>query len=153
MRIGDTWYRTIWPSENGLAVEIIDQTLLPHIFEIRRLQSVEDAAEAIRTMRVRGAPLIGATAAYGLALALGEDDSDGAFEASREMLAATRPTAVNLRWALDEMAREVAPLPAGERAAAAWACAARICDDDVEISRRIGEHGLLELQKVASHKG
>ena len=153
MRIGDTWYRTIWPSEDGTAVEIIDQTLLPHAFEIRRLESVKDTAEAIRTMRVRGAPLIGATAAYGLALALREDDSDGAFETSQGLLAATRPTAVNLRWALDEMAREVGPLPACERADAAWACAARICDDDVEISRRIGEHGLLELQKIASHKG
>ena len=153
MRIGDTWYRTIWPSEDGLAVEIIDQTLLPHVLEIRRLQSMEDAAEAIRTMRVRGAPLIGATAAYGLALALREDNSDGSLEASREMLATTRPTAVNLVWALDEMAREVAPLPESERVDAAWACAARICDDDVEISRRIGEHGLLELQKIADHKG
>jgi methylthioribose-1-phosphate isomerase len=152
MRIGDTWYRTIWPSKDGVAVEIIDQTLLPHVFEIRRLQSVEDAAEAIRTMRVRGAPLIGATAAYGLALALREGGSNGAFEESRDLLAATRPTAVNLRWALEEMAREVAPLPEGERADAAWACAARICDDDVEISRRIGEHGLLELQKIAGRK-
>jgi methylthioribose-1-phosphate isomerase len=114
---------------------------------------MEDAAEAIRTMRVRGAPLIGATAAYGLAMALREDDSDGAIEASRKALAATRPTAVNLGWALDEMTREVAPLPGGERADAAWACAARICDDDVEISRRIGEHGLLQLQKIAGHKG
>ena len=153
MRIGETWYRTIWPSDDGVAVEIIDQTLLPHLLEIRRLQSVEDAAEAIRTMRVRGAPLIGATAAYGLALALREDGSDDAFEASREMLAATRPTAVNLRWALEEMAREVGPLSERERADAAWTCAAKICDDDVEICRRIGEYGLLELQKIASRKG
>jgi methylthioribose-1-phosphate isomerase len=152
MRIGDTWYRTVWPSADGLAAEIIDQTLLPHVLEIRRLRSLEDAAEAIRTMRVRGAPLIGATAAYGLALALREDDSDVAIESSRKVLAATRPTAVNLEWALDEMTREVAPLPSGERADAAWACAARICDDDVEISRRIGEHGLLELQKIAGRK-
>ena len=153
MRIGDTWYRTVWPAEGGTVVEIIDQTLLPHEFEIRRLQSVEDAAEAILNMRVRGAPLIGATAAYGLALALHRDNSDDSFEISRGILAATRPTAINLQWALDEMAREVVPLPASERAAAAWACAARICDDDVEICRRIGEYGLLELQKVASRKG
>ena len=153
MRIGDTWYRTIWPSENGLAVEIIDQTLLPHVLEIRQLRSIEDAAEAIRMMRVRGAPLIGATAAYGLALALREDDSIGVLEASCEVLTATRPTAVNLRWALDVMAREVVPRPEGERANAAWACAARICDDDVEISKRIGEHGLVELQKIAENKG
>jgi len=153
MRIGDTWYRTIWPSEDGTAVEIIDQTLLPHLLKIRRLRSVEDAAEAIRTMRVRGAPLIGATAAYGLALALRKDGSDDAFEASREMLAATRPTAVNLRWALDEMARELTPIPEHERADEALACAARICDDDVEICRRIGEYGLLELQGIAGRKG
>jgi methylthioribose-1-phosphate isomerase len=153
MRIGDTWYRTIWPTEDGLAVEIIDQTLLPHFFEVRRLDSVEEASEAIRTMRVRGAPLIGATAAYGLALALRTDASDDAFEASREMLAATRPTAVNLRWALDQIAREVKPLPERERADAAWACAARICDDDVEICRRIGEQGLLQLQEISSRKG
>ena len=153
MRIGDTWYRTIWPSEDGLAVEIIDQTLLPHHLEIRRLRSVEDTAEAIRTMRVRGAPLIGAAAAYGLALALRGDGSDDSFEAAREVLAATRPTAVNLRWALDEMSREVEQLAERERADAAWAAAARICDDDVEICRRIGEYGLSELQEIAERKG
>jgi methylthioribose-1-phosphate isomerase len=153
MRIGDTWYRTIWPSDDGSAVEIIDQTFLPHAFEVRRLESVEDAAEAIRTMRVRGAPLIGATAAYGLALALRGDGSDDSLEAAREVLAATRPTAVNLRWALDEMSREVAQLAERERADAAWVAAARICDEDVEICRRIGEYGLLELQEIAERKG
>ena len=153
MRIGDTWYRTIWPTEDKVAVEIIDQTLLPHVFEVRRLATAEDAAEAIRAMRVRGAPLIGATAAYGLALALRDDGSDDAFGSAREMLAATRPTAVNLRWALDEMARVVEPLQDHERAPAAWACAARICDDDVEICRRIGEHGLSELRAIADSKG
>jgi len=153
MRIGENWYRTIWPSDDGLAVEIIDQTLLPHEFEIRRLRSVEDAAEAIRTMRVRGAPLIGATAAYGLALAVKNDASDDAFTASREMLAATRPTAVNLRWALDEMARALEPLPEHKKADAAWAIAGRICDDDVEICQRIGKHGLGEIEKIASKRG
>jgi methylthioribose-1-phosphate isomerase len=152
MRIGETWYRTIWPSEDRAAVEIIDQTLLPHVFEIRRLGSVEDAAEAIRTMRVRGAPLIGATAAYGLALAVREDSSEETIEASRKLLAATRPTAVNLRWALEEMTRELGPLPEHERADAAWACAARICDDDVEICRRIGNYGLREIEEAAGRK-
>ena len=152
MRIGDTWYRTIWPTEDKAAVEIIDQTLLPHVFEVRRLETAEDAAEAIRTMRVRGAPLIGATAAYGMALALRDDGSNDAFESAREMLAATRPTAVNLRWALDEMTRVVEPLPQHERAAAALTCAARICDDDVEMCRRIGEHGLSELRVIADRK-
>jgi methylthioribose-1-phosphate isomerase len=152
MRIGDTWYRTIWPTEDGSAVEIIDQTLLPHVFEIRRLQSVDEAVEAIGTMRVRGAPLIGATAAYGFALAMRDDSSDGAVERVRATLAATRPTAVNLRWALNEVARAVAPLPEGDRAAAAWDCATRICDDDVEICRRIGEYGLSELRTLADRK-
>jgi methylthioribose-1-phosphate isomerase len=153
MKIGDRWYRTIWPTDDGSAVEIIDQTLLPHVFEVRRLETAEDAAEAIRTMRVRGAPLIGATAAYGLALALRDDGSDDAFEAARENLAVTRPTAVNLKWALDEMARAVGPLPEIERPQAAWANAARICDDDVEICRRIGEHGLSELRVIAESQG
>lgn len=153
MRIGETWYRTIWPAGDGTVVEIIDQTLLPHVFEIRQLRTVEDAAEAIQNMRVRGAPLIGATAAYGLALAVHEDSSNDTIEKSREILAATRPTAINLRWALDEMARRIVPLPVNERAAAAWACAARICDDDVEICRRIGEFGLAEIQGIAKQKG
>jgi methylthioribose-1-phosphate isomerase len=153
MRIGDQWYRTIWPTDDGSAVEIIDQTLLPHVLETRRLQTADDAAEAIRTMRVRGAPLIGATAAYGLAMAVRDDGSDAAFESAREMLAATRPTAVNLRWAIDEVARSVEPVPEHEREAAAWACAARICDDDVEICRQIGEHGLSELLAIAERKG
>jgi methylthioribose-1-phosphate isomerase len=152
MRIGDTWYRTIWPSEDSSAVEIIDQTYLPHMFEIRRLQSLNDAAEAIQTMRVRGAPLIGATAAYGMALALRDDPTDDGVDSARELFAATRPTAVNLRWALDEVARAVLPLPAGDRAAAAWDRAARICDDDVGICRRIGEYGLSELRTLADRK-
>ena len=152
MRIGDNWYRTIWPTDDGSAVEIIDQTLLPHVFETRRLESAEDAAEAIRTMRVRGAPLIGATAAYGLALALRDDATEGGIETSVKMLAATRPTAVNLRWALDEMALVVSPLQEVERAGAAWTRAAQICDDDVEVCRRIGEYGLERIQEIAVGK-
>jgi methylthioribose-1-phosphate isomerase len=153
MRIGRTWYRTIWPSEGGSAVEIIDQTLLPHVFETRQLISAEDAAEAISTMRVRGAPLIGATAAYGVALALREDSSDLALQSAVELLGSTRPTAVNLRWALDEIGRAVQSLPPGERAAAAWAAAGRICDDDVKVCRRIGDHGLDVLRQVERRTG
>ncbi len=152
VRIGDCWYRTIWPRDDGSAVEIIDQTLLPHAFEVRRLKSAEDAAEAIRSMRVRGAPLIGATAAYGVALALRLDGSDGAFEDAMRLLGATRPTAVNLRWALDEMRDVVAGLKPAERGAAAWARAAQICDEDVEICRRIGEHGMVTLREIADWK-
>jgi len=153
MRIGDRWYRTIWPSDDGLAVEVIDQTLLPHVFEVRRLETLEAAAEAIRAMRVRGAPLIGATAAYGLALALGEDPSDDGLCEAVEALAATRPTAVNLSWALRTMEAAVCGLPASERAAAAWVAAAQICDDDVELCRRIGEHGLALLERLAEEGG
>ena len=151
MRIGDTWYRTIWPSDDGLAVEVIDQTLLPHVFEARRLENLETVAEAIRSMRVRGAPLIGATAAYGVALALRDDPSDDGLGEAVEALAATRPTASNLAWALREMEAAVGNLPTAERADAAWAAAARICDDDVELCRRIGEHGLRILEGLAEH--
>ena len=153
MRIGDRWYRTIWPSDDGLAVEVIDQTLLPHVFEVRRLENLETAAEAIRSMRVRGAPLIGATAAYGMALALRDDPSDDGLREAVEVLAATRPTAANLLWALGEMGAAVGELPASERADAAWAAAARICDEDVESCRRIGEHGLALLKGLAEGGG
>ena len=153
MRIGDTWYRTIWRSSDGAAVEVIDQTLLPHRFEIVRLESVEMAAAAISSMQVRGAPLIGATAAYGMCLALESDPTDENLEAASALLAATRPTAVNLRWALRSIAAAVATLPTAERAAAAWSCAAQLCDDDVAICRGIGGHGLRLLRAIAGRKG
>ncbi len=114
-------YRSIWLAEDGRAVEIVDQTLLPHRFETRRLETLDDACEAIRVMRVRGAPLIGATAAYGMALAMADDASDARLDDAYAALFATRPTAVNLRWALDDMAARLRPLPATERAAAAYA--------------------------------
>jgi len=153
MRIGDRWYRTIWPSDDGLAVEVIDQTLLPHVFEIRRLENLETVVEAIRSMRVRGAPLIGATAAYGMALALRDDPSDEGLGEAAEALAATRPTASNLAWALHELGAAVGELPVSDRADAARVAAARICDDDVEICRRIGEHGVTLLEDLAKHIG
>ena len=141
MKVGGRHWRSIALADDGRAVEIIDQTLLPHRFETRRLETLEDAAEAIRAMRVRGAPLIGATAAYGLCLALSDDPSDERLETARATLAATRPTAVNLRWALEDMAATLAPLPPGERVAAAYARAAEICDEDIAVCRAIGEHG------------
>jgi len=134
-------YRTIWLAEDGETVEVIDQTRLPHEFVTVRLASPEDAANAISAMQVRGAPLIGATAAYGVALAMRGDASDAALAASCAMLLATRPTAVNLRWALDDMRAHLAPLAAADRPAAAYARAAAICDEDVAICRAIGEHG------------
>jgi methylthioribose-1-phosphate isomerase len=142
MKIDGVHYRTIWPAEDGWSVKIIDQTKLPHRFEIVTLGDVDDAARAIREMLVRGAPLIGATAAYGICLALREDPSESGLDRAVELLGSTRPTAVNLRWALDEMRHAVCELPEGERSAAAYRRAAVICDEDVELCRRIGEHGL-----------
>ncbi len=142
MKINDTPWRTIWLSDDGEAVEIIDQTRLPHHFEIRRLHTLDQAAEAIAAMRVRGAPLIGATAAYGLALGMREDPSDTGLAHARETLLATRPTASNLAWALHRSAAAVAPLAPAQRAVAAFNAAAALCDEDVAINEAIGEHGL-----------
>ncbi len=141
MKIDGKPYRTIWLNEDGWSVEIIDQTKLPHVFETVTLRTLDDAARAISTMQVRGAPLIGATAAYGVALALREDASDETLDRACETLAATRPTAINLRWALEEMQHAVRNQPREARLAAAYARAAAICDEDVEANRRIGEHG------------
>ncbi len=145
-------HRTIWVDDDGWSVRIIDQTLLPHAFETVLLQSVDQAAMAISDMLVRGAPLIGATAAYGLCLAMRDDPSDTNLQAASDQLMATRPTAVNLRWALDEMGRILAPLLPEDRAAAAYERAASICDDDVEICRQIGKHGLDLIKALAQDK-
>jgi methylthioribose-1-phosphate isomerase len=153
MRIDGKAMRTIWPGEDGRSFHIIDQTKLPHAFEIVTIATMEAAGIAIRTMQVRGAPLIGATAAYGLAIALTEDASDAAMERARAHLLAQRPTAVNLRWALDEMAKVLAPLMPEGRVTAAWAHAKRIADDDVEACRRIGVNGLPLIAKIAKRKG
>jgi methylthioribose-1-phosphate isomerase len=142
MKVDGVPYRSIWLNDDGSSVDIIDQTLLPHGFEVRTLRSLADAAEAIQVMRVRGAPLIGATAAYGLALALRSGAGDEALEEACRVLLATRPTASNLRWALERMRPALLALPAGDRADAAYRMAAEICDEDVAINAAIGEHGL-----------
>ncbi|MEQ8269071.1 MAG: S-methyl-5-thioribose-1-phosphate isomerase [Parvibaculum sp.] len=152
MKIDGTHYRTIWLAGDGWAVEVIDQTKLPHEFSTVRLETANDCARAIKDMTVRGAPLIGATAAYGLCLALRADPSDASLDAAYEMLAATRPTAVNLKHALDEMRAAVAPLGTQARAEAAYACAAALCDADVEICRMIGVHGLSIIRGIAEAK-
>ena len=140
MKVNGKPYRTIWPTADG-AVEIIDQTKLPHEFVTVRLENMRDAERAIRDMWVRGAPLIGVTAAYGVALSMRHHASDAALEASCDVLLAARPTAVNLRWGVERMRAFLAPLPESERAGAAWLEAARIADEDVEINASIGRHG------------
>jgi len=152
MKINGKAYRTIWLAEDGWSVEVIDQTRLPHALVVIPLKSMEDAARAILTMQVRGAPLIGATAAYGLAMAIRQDASDAAVDTAIDYLAKQRPTAINLRWALEEMRRAVQNLPHYERVAAAYKRAAEICDDDVETCRRIGEHGLNIIRDIAAKK-
>ena len=150
MNINGTPWRTIGLEEGGRSVWVIDQTLLPHRFETRSLTSVEDAAAAISTMVVRGAPLIGVTGAYGLMLALQANPSDGALAAAFEQLNATRPTAVNLRWALERVRELVVPLPEAERADAARTEAGAIAEEDVAMCEAIGEHGLSLFQQLAA---
>ncbi len=145
--------RSIRPLADGAGVEIIDQTRLPHELAFRMLRTLEDAAEAIVTMRVRGAPLIGATAAYGLALALARDASDAALQAAVARLAATRPTAVNLRWALERMTARLVSLPPEARQEAAWMEAAAICDEDVALNQAIARHGLALLRSLSPRDG
>lgn len=147
MNVDGTPYRTIWLADDGWQACIIDQTRLPFRFEVRALATVEDAARAIATMQVRGAPLIGATAAYGVALAMRAAADDLALERACELLASTRPTAVNLAWALGHMRAHLAPLPAHARARAAYAEAAALCDADVRTNRAIGEHALPLLRQ------
>lgn len=142
MKVNGTPTRTLWLAEDGVSVQIIDQTKLPHAFEVITLSSWQQAATAIKEMWVRGAPLIGATAAYGLALAMQTDASDSGLELAAAVLRGTRPTAVNLMWALDRMLAVLRPLPQAQRRAAAYAEAAAICDEDVAMNYAIGGHGL-----------
>ena len=148
MNIFGRAYRTIWPDEDGVSIHVIDQTKLPHQFETLQLSNSAEVADAIVTMVVRGAPLIGATAAYGYAMAMWEDPSDANLEAAYRRLFETRPTAVNLRWALDDLKARLAPLAVSERFQAAWQRSGDICDEDVEICRKIGEAGLSLIKKA-----
>jgi len=152
MKIAGVPYRTIWPHESG-AVRVIDQSRLPFELVTRDLATLEDAAYAIKTMVVRGAPLIGATAAYGLALALRVDASDRRIEEAAEILRATRPTAVNLAWSLARVRGAIAELEPGQRFEAAWREAGNICEADVEQCRAIGTHGLVMIRLLAKLTG
>ena len=153
MKVDGVPTRPIWPHEDGRRVVIIDQTKLPFAFETATLDSEADAARAIADMLVRGAPLIGATAAYGMALAMAEDASDGNLSAAYDRLFATRPTAVNLRWALDDMRARLTPLAPAKRQAAAYARAADVVEEDVEINRQIGAHALPLIEDASRRKG
>ena len=153
MRVNTIPTRTLRPSPDLRAVEIIDQTALPHEYRTLRLGTLDEAAHAIRSMQVRGAPLIGVTAAYGLALALAECPDDMMLEHAVALLAATRPTAVNLHWALARMQARLYPLASTARADAAWHEAGRIAEEDVEQCRKIGEHGLALLRPIAEQSG
>jgi methylthioribose-1-phosphate isomerase len=152
MKVDGRQTRTIWLETDGWSVEVIDQTRLPHAFVTRHLTTLEEAADAIRTMVVRGAPLIGAAAAYGVCLALRADPSDAGLEHAHAVLLATRPTAINLKWALDEMVAAVRSRPPGARVAAAYARAGEICDEDVAINRAIGAAGLPLIAAIAAQK-
>lgn len=152
MKIDNVHYRTIWLSSDGWSVEIIDQTQFPHRFMIARLRTLADAAHAIKSMMVRGAPLIGATAAYGVCLHMREDSSAEAVRHACELLLRTRPTAVNLKWALSRMHRVLEPVAAPDRAQLAYEEAAKICEEDVEINKAIGNHGFKLIERVAQHK-
>lgn len=150
MNVNGHHYRTIWLNADGWSVEIIDQTRFPHRFETVTLRGAGEAATAIRDMLVRGAPLIGVTAAYGMALAVRQDPSDAAMTRAYDLLIRTRPTAINLKWALDEMMRVLSPLPPEARPEAAYARAAFIADEDVAINRAIGRHGCRLIADIAA---
>ena len=152
MRVDGKNTRSIWLEADGWSVGVIDQSQLPHRFATIRLTTLDDAARAIATMQVRGAPLIGATAAYGVCLALRADASDEALERAVAKLMATRPTAINLKWALDEMVGAVRNRPRDDRLAAAYRRAAEICDQDVAINQAIGDHGARLIAAIAAKK-
>jgi methylthioribose-1-phosphate isomerase len=152
MKIDGTHYRSLWWNHEKSVLEIIDQRWLPHDFRVIPVTTMQDYADAIFEMRVRGAPLIGATAAYGMALAMAENPSDANMDAAWTFLEKTRPTAINLRWALDRCRVALRPLAEGDRAAAALALAHEIADEDVEINRRIGENGLAIIREIAARK-
>ena len=152
MKVGERHYHTIWLNEDGRSVDVIDQRWLPHEFRVVTLKTVTDVADAIRDMWVRGAPLIGVTAAYGVAIAMAKDPSDAHLDAVWEELNETRPTAINLRWALNAMREHLRPLPQAERADAAYKRAAEIAEEDIELNRSIGANGLDVIRKIAAKK-
>ena len=152
MRVDGKPFTTIWAGGDAASVEIIDQTRLPHRFEVIPISDMAGVARAIKDMQVRGAPLIGVTAAYGVALAMRADPSDDNLKRACEVLAATRPTAVNLQWALDAMKRRLAPLAPPVRFAAAFEAAGQMARDDIALCEAIGDHGFALIAAIAARK-
>src|SRR6478609_8257568 len=156
MLINQQAFRTILPSSkadnHSKIVKIIDQTKLPHEFTIADINSLEQMITAIKTMQVRGAPLIGAAAAYGLSLAAQKDTSDAFLTAAAHQLIQSRPTAVNLRWAVQRMLNKLLTLNPAIRLDAAWVEAASICDEDVELNQSIGQHGLALIKNLQTQQ-
>ena len=152
MKINGKHYRSLWWNADKAVLEIIDQRWLPHELRIQTVETMEDFVDAIVQMRVRGAPLIGATAAYGMALAMTHDPSDQNMDAAWDRLHDTRPTAINLKWALDRCRTGLRGLPQQDRAAAALQLAHEIADEDVETNRKIGENGLKLIRQIAAQK-
>jgi methylthioribose-1-phosphate isomerase len=152
MKVDGRHIRSIWVEPDGCSVRAIDQRRLPHEFVIAAIADCDAAADAIRSMLVRGAPLIGATAAYGVALAMRADGSDAALDRACDTLIVTRPTAINLKWALEEMRAALSPLPSAARAAAAFKRAGEIAEEDITINRSIGQHGLALIEAIRAGK-
>ncbi|HKB82917.1 MAG TPA: S-methyl-5-thioribose-1-phosphate isomerase [Burkholderiales bacterium] len=151
MKVAGVPYRSVWRESERVA--IIDQTRLPFEFHTLRLSGCDEIAHAIRSMQVRGAPLIGATAGFGIALAMSADPSDANLQLSAGSLGSTRPTAVNLRWAIERMTRRMHTIAPPARAAAAWMEAEKIADEDIAFNLAIGRHGLAVLRSIADKKG
>ena len=154
MLVNNQHYRTIWPNLNSEFpfVEIIDQTKLPHEFKVQKIASLQQMIAAIKTMQVRGAPLIGAAAAYGMALSLLDGNSDAHMHGSAAQLIASRPTAVNLKWAVERMLAHLLAVPLQSRLQAAWSEAALICEEDVLLNQAIGSHGLKLISQMSDEK-
>src|ERR1700733_12074610 len=152
MKVEGKHIRSIWLEPDGWSVSAIDQRRLPYDFVVVRLTTCDAAADAIRSMLVRGAPLIGATAAYGIALAMRADNTDASLDHAYQSLITTRPTAINLKWALDDMRATLRHLPPATQAEATYARASEIAEEDVAINQGIGRHGLALIEAVAGKK-
>src|ERR1700694_3652202 len=152
MKVDGRHIRSIWLEPDGWSVGAIDQRRLPHDFVVARLTTCDAAADAIRSMLVRGAPLIGAAAAYGMALAMRADGSDASLDRAYQILIATRPTAINLKWALEEMRSMLLILPPPQRVAAAYSRADAIAEEDIAINKGIGQHGLALIETIIAKK-